>query len=75
MTQKDESPRLYLGTIFVGNPIGQIHVSVAASTPGDALELLNRFAVVAKYTVLDTRIDIGCLISEETVLQMETNKS
>lgn len=64
MAKKSKTPGLFLGTIFVSNPIAQIHVCVGAPDPGEALRVLNRFAKFAGYPVLDIRIDNGLLVTD-----------
>lgn len=75
MAKNNKTHGIFLGTIFVSNPVAQVHVTVGATDPAHALELLDRFAKFAGYPVIDIRIDQGLLVTADTLDMWEEQRN
>ncbi|MDL2320071.1 hypothetical protein LJC45_02940 [Alistipes sp. OttesenSCG-928-B03] len=63
-----------MATIYIGNPVAHVHVTIWALDGAHALTLANRFAAYAEYPVLDIRIDNCLAFDEPTLATWETDK-
>lgn len=63
--------KTYLGTLYVSNPTAEIKIGLFATSPNEALDLLNEFGQLAKYPIVDSRIDNHTIIDKQSIDELK----